>query len=62
MAGSCEHNSEPVASIKVREFLDQLSVLSAFQGGLLHGVSLVSINHMSLCKYQHHRLEADVPP
>jgi hypothetical protein len=32
MAASYEHGNEPLGSMKSREFLDQLSVLSASQG------------------------------
>jgi hypothetical protein len=32
LPGSCEHNNEPPGSIKGREFLGQLSVLSVSQG------------------------------
>jgi hypothetical protein len=34
VVGSCEHGNEPLGSIKCGEFLDQLRVLLASQGGL----------------------------
>jgi hypothetical protein len=34
VVGFCEHGNEPSGSIKCREFLDYLSLLSAFQEGL----------------------------
>jgi hypothetical protein len=40
VTGSCEHGNKPSGSIKGREFLDYLSVLSFVQEGtLLHGIS-----------------------
>jgi hypothetical protein len=35
---SCEHDNEPVGPIKGEEFVGQLSILLASQGGLFHGV------------------------
>jgi hypothetical protein len=39
VAGCCENGTEPLGSIKDREFLDLLSILSASPEGFLLGVS-----------------------
>jgi hypothetical protein len=42
VAGCCEHVTEPLGSIKCREFLDQLSEYYVLKKNSFYGVSLVS--------------------
>lgn len=36
----CEHDNEPLCSVKVAEFLDHLTIISFLKRALVYGVSM----------------------